>query len=342
MKSTNQMFSADGEHPFATFVRTLGKGKKGSRALTRDEAREAFAMILSEQVEDVQLGAFLMLLRVKEETAEELAGFVESSQAAMVPPPSGLYADLDWSSYAGKRNQHPWYLLSVMLLAQAGYRVFMHGSAGHTPGRLYSEQALLELGIAPATSWADVKAQLEQSHFSYLSLEHFCPTLHALILLRPLLGLRSPVNTLTRVLNPLNAAASIQSVFHPAYAALHQSAGLLLKHQNAAVFKGESGEVEIKPQADTAVSWILNNEAQEDTHVRTLHDRPVRVDAPAVEPLKSLWRGDSQNSYGLDAVISTTQITLRLLDASLTPHTAHELALSMWHSRNKNQLLAGL
>jgi len=66
----------DAEHPFAPYVRILGKGKTGSRSLDFDEARSAFTMILRGTVEPVQLGAFLMLLRVKEETPEELAGFV--------------------------------------------------------------------------------------------------------------------------------------------------------------------------------------------------------------------------------------------------------------------------
>ena len=46
------------EHPFAQYVRILGKGKTGSRSLTEDEAREAMGMILSGEVQDVQLGAF--------------------------------------------------------------------------------------------------------------------------------------------------------------------------------------------------------------------------------------------------------------------------------------------
>ncbi len=54
-----------GEHPFAPYVRILGKGKKGSRSLSRAEARDAMTRILRGEVEDVQLGAFLMLLRVK-------------------------------------------------------------------------------------------------------------------------------------------------------------------------------------------------------------------------------------------------------------------------------------
>ena len=62
------------EHPFAPYVRTLGRGKRARRSLTREEAADAMAMILRGEAEPAQVGAFLMLLRVKEETTEELAG----------------------------------------------------------------------------------------------------------------------------------------------------------------------------------------------------------------------------------------------------------------------------
>ena len=56
------------EHPFAGYIRTLGKGKHGSRSLSQDEAHRAMQMILAGEAEPIQLGAFLMLMRVKEET----------------------------------------------------------------------------------------------------------------------------------------------------------------------------------------------------------------------------------------------------------------------------------
>lgn len=97
--------STPAEHPFAQFVRILGKGKRGARSLTREEAREALGMILDGRVEDTQLGAFLMLLRHKEESSEELAGFTEAVRERLQVP--SLRVDLDWPSYAGKKRHLP-------------------------------------------------------------------------------------------------------------------------------------------------------------------------------------------------------------------------------------------
>ena len=69
--NTKSNLYKDFYHPFAQYVRIVGKGKNGARSLTYDEAYDSFSMILKGDVLDVQLGAFLMLLRVKEESVEE-------------------------------------------------------------------------------------------------------------------------------------------------------------------------------------------------------------------------------------------------------------------------------
>ena len=326
------------EHPFARFVRTLGKGKTGSRSLEQAEAREAFGMILRGEVEPLQLGAFLMLLRVKEETGEELAGFVQACRENMTPPPGNLAADLDWSSYAGKRHQHPWFLLSALLLAGAGHRVFLHGCDGHTEGRLYTEQAMRQLGLPVARDWGEVGDQLDATGLSYLPLRQFCPPLHDLMQLKPLLGLRSPVNTLTRMLNPLRAPCSLQSIFHPAYAALHQDADRLLGQPRALVFKGDSGEVEIKPQADTRMLLLAGDASRTETMPRTHTERAASVGQPEVAPLRTLWLDQAQDAYGLDAVLGTTAAALLLLDRASTPEAARAAAADLWESRDRQAL----
>ena len=64
------------EHPFAPFVRTIARGPKLSRPLTEDEMADATRMILAGEVESLQLGAFLAVLRVRTEDPGEAAGFV--------------------------------------------------------------------------------------------------------------------------------------------------------------------------------------------------------------------------------------------------------------------------
>lgn len=336
MKRT--MLPPNSEHPFAAYIKILGKGKTGTRSMEQGEARQAFGMILRGETEPLQLGAFLMLLRVKEETPEELAGFVQACRETMLAPPVGLLADLDWSSYAGKKHQHPWYVLSMLLLAEAGYRVFAHGSAGHTPGRLYTEDSMRQLDLPVASDWTEVSQQLDREHLSYLPLDQFCRPLQELMQLRPLLGLRSPVNTLSRMINPLRAPASLQSIFHPTYAHLHQEADRILEQPRALVFKGDSGEVEIKPQADTRLYLLQDKQPQEILLSRSMPQRIEAVGSPDIEPVRALWRGSYSDEYGLNATLATAAAALFVLRPEVGLNSARAQANQLWDNRNTSRL----
>lgn len=321
------------EHPFASFIRTIGKGKTGRRSLTLDEAEAAMTMLLNGQIEPVQLGAFLMVLRVKEESAEEIAGFVYACRKQIqtninitIDKP-----DLDWSSYAGKKRQPPWFLLSAFLLTQSGYKIFMHGASGHTANRLYTENVLTDLGLVVANNWQQVSTQLEQHNFSYLPIEQLCPQLHSIIELRPLLGLRSPVHTLSRLLNPLAANATLQSVFHPSYIETHHQAALLLGEKNAAVFKGEGGEIEYRPHADVSISAI-NNSTSEQYTIKRKTEAPIETEVSSAM-LTALWEEKISNAHAVDAVIGTAAIALKTMGVEQDIETARQLATELWHKR---------
>jgi len=325
------------EHDFARFVRVLGKGKQGARSLDYEEAYTAFRMILAGAVEPVQLGAFLMLLRVKEETPAELAGFVAACRDTFEAPKQAIQIDLDWSSYAGKRAQQPWFLLSALLLASKGLRVCMHGGDGHTPGRLYAEAALSQLGIPAARSMGELTDQLEADNFAFLPLRLLCPALDNIMQLKPLLGLRSPVNTLTRLLNPLAAKYSIQSVFHPAYAELHQGAETLLEQPHSLVFKGEGGEVEIRPHATSQCLLQRAGTQQLLEWPRSIDKKPEPEASLEVAALVSLWRGDATHDYGEKAVVHTTALALLLLEHAADIEASLALAQSWWNQRNRDR-----
>src|SRR5262245_36454512 len=234
-------------HPFARFVQILGRGKTRSRSLTAGEAQEAMSMILAGEVLPEQLGAFLMLLRVKEESPGEIAGFVRAARARMVLPAPLPKVSLDWPSYAGKRRQLPWFLLAALLLARNGFSVFMHGIDGHTAGRLYTGEVLARLAIPEAKSFEEAALHLARGNIAYLALSDLSPKLAELFGLRPIFGLRSPVHTLSRMLNPMDAPVTLQGIFHPGYMAIHQKAALLLNQPHMAVFRGEGGEGERRP-----------------------------------------------------------------------------------------------
>lgn len=325
------------EHPFAQYVRTLGKGKKGSRSLTYDEAYNAFSAILKGDVEDVQLGAFLMLLRVKEESADEIAGFVQACKD-FVKTDTQLQVDIDWSSYAGKRRQLPWFIASLLILAEQGYKIFIHAAQGHTAGRLYTEEAFNSLNLPIAKNWQQVEQAIEQHNICLMSVKEFCSPLHNLLNMRDLLGLRSPVHTLCRLINPLNAPYSFQSIFHPAYAATHQQAAQILGQKNMVVFKGDSGEIERKSNATCLVKSITDGQLNEEKWPRLQDEKEPALEKLDIHQLKAVWKGDCEDKYGEAATIGTLAIALKLIENIDSQELALDKAKQLWANRNKQRL----
>ncbi|AYC33090.1 glycosyl transferase family protein [Pseudomonas cavernae] len=319
------------EHPFAQFVRILGKGKRGARDLTREEAREAMGMLLDGQVEDTQLGAFLMLLRHKEENAEELAGFTEAVRERLNVPP--IAVDLDWPSYAGKKRHLPWYLLAAKCLAGQGLRILLHGGGAHTAGRMYSEQLLEILQIPLCRDWPTVARALDEQRLAFAPLMDWMPRLQRMIDLRNTLGLRSPIHSLARILNPLKARCGLQSIFHPGYQEQHREASRLLG-DTAIVIKGEGGEIEINPDAHSHLYGTQGGESwdEEWPALSALrHVKPAQLD-PA--HLAAFWRGQVEDAYGLLAVQASMALALRGLG---TPREqALVLAGQYWQARDKS------
>jgi anthranilate phosphoribosyltransferase len=315
---------------FSSFIKILGKGKTGSRALNQQQAYQAMQMILARQVEDVQLGAFLALLRVKEETPEELAGFTHAAREHINAP--NISVDIDWPSYAGKKTQHPWYILSALLLAQNGLRLFMHSALGTSNDRLYTEQALAALNITPCQSWNEVEQNLNQSNFAFMPTQCFSPELTKLLELKKLLALRSSVHSMARLFNPFNATTSLQGIFHPNYAPAHQQASVLLGQKNSISFKGQNGEAELRLEADSKLSMVRNNEAINDTWPRSLGAKPADV-APSGEHVAAVWVNDSQDILGEDIVINTVAITLYTHNAAMTQGDAISTARHWWDCR---------
>ncbi len=322
------------EHPFAQYVRIIGKGKNGARSLTYEEAYQAFSMILKQEVLDVQLGAFLMLLRVKEESVDELAGFVQATRDQLNFAP--LSVDLDWSSYAGKRKHYPWFLLAALTLAQSGYKVFMHGASGHTLNRLYTEQVLEYLGYSICQSEQDVQYELEQHNFAYLPLEAISPVLSDLISLRNVMGLRSPIHTLARLINPFNAKATLQAIFHPAYRSSHQQTASRLGYQNSAVIKGEGGEFERNPDARTLICGIKNSELYEYELPKLTQERSLAEEELNLEKFKAVWEGKQTHVYGETAVTETMGIALYTMGVCSTYDEAMLKAKELWATRHSS------
>jgi anthranilate phosphoribosyltransferase len=276
---------------FAQYVATLGRGPGKSRGLTRAEARQAFAMVLAGEADPHQVGAFLMLLRFRGEDADEVAGLVEAAQATLPAAPA---AHLDWPSYgAGRTRSAPWFLLAALALGQAGIRVLMHGTNEFGTAMPVPE-ALAALGMAPALSMEEAALSLDCRSFAYLPVEVLSPALDRLLALRQLLGLRSPVNTAARLLDPARAPAGVDGVFHPAYLEVHLGVAGRLRRPRLLVLKGGGGEAERVPaKPGTAYLWV-DGAGRAELALPASEAFAGRAEAAPPSLLAQVWRGDAK------------------------------------------------
>ena len=330
-------FKMNKEHPFAQYVRIIGRGPNLSRPLTKDEMYAAASMILNDQVEDLQMGAFLCILRVRTEVPEEGLGFVLAVRDNLKIPANSVDVDLDWPTYSGKKRQLPWFLLSALVLAQNDVKICMQGTEGHTPERLYTSEALTYLGFPLARSLDEATKQISATNFTYLPLSVLSPKLQDIIELKSIIGVRSPVNTFARMINPFSAPYEIHTVFHPNYRDIHLETSLMLGQKNMAVFKGEGGEAERRPHKPVLVQSLHNGKKVQEEWAPMIDDLTGPKDEIMdLGRLKAVWTGDSDEKYATQAIIGTIAIVLRLMQRSESINNALADAKIMWKDRDSN------
>jgi anthranilate phosphoribosyltransferase len=316
------------ETDFATFVATLGRGPGRSRALTRDEAETAFGMVLRGEADPHQVGAFLMLLRFRGEDADEITGMVQAMRAHAGLGKEDLGVELDWPSYgAGRTRGAPWFLLSALALARSGIIVLMHGSNDFSSG-ITVDDGLGVLGLR-----AEI-VSLRTERFAYMPVRTMAPAVERLLDMRRLFGLRSPVNTAARLLNPANAPFGVDGVFHPPYIEVHLGVAERMGRKRLLVLKGGGGEAERVPlKPGVAVVWDLAEGRQtlDLPAVHGLQAHPAAEDTP--DFFAAVWRGDTAPETPLATIRATIALGLLATGRARDPVQAMVDAASVWAQR---------
>ena len=325
---------------FAGYVATLGRGPGRSRALTREEARDAFGLVLADAVHPAQLGAFMMLLRYRGEDPDEITGLVEAARDSLGhaalgrPDPIGPVA-LDWPSYgAGRTRGAPWFLLSALALSQTGIRVLMHGT-NEFGGGIPVAAGLAALDRVPSAGAAAVGRSLDRPGFAYWPGAAVSPARDRRLGMRQLFGLRSPVNTVARLVDPGSAGASVDGVFHPPYIALHLGVAERLGRRSLLVIKGGGGEAERPAAKPTAAHLWRRDAGRSELLLPPLApgaERSATPDTPAF--FARIWQGEGPvPPLVLQTVVGTIALALLALDERLDPATADRRAQEIWQAR---------
>ena len=241
----------------APFLREIGRGKDGARALPRERARALMRAILDGQVDDLALGGVLLALRMKGETAGEIAGFLDALEPHLLRAPARSPGWVVIPSYNGARSVANLVPLLALLLARAGLPVLVHGQASepsHAPRmRVSSADIFSALGVAPCPDVRAAGARAAAGEPVMAPLQGFAPALARLIALRPQLGVRNVAHTLVKLLRPVQGPSLLVSSYtHPAFGQL-QAELFASTGAHAMSLRGTDGEAVVSARRAQAI-----------------------------------------------------------------------------------------
>jgi anthranilate phosphoribosyltransferase len=219
------------------YIKEIGRGKQGARSLSREHAADLFGQVLDGAVTDLEVGAFCMAMRIKGETPEEMAGFLDATYARLNQVPAGDQPVVVLPSYNGARKLPVLTPLLALLVARRGLPVLIHGTATET-SRVFVPHVLQALEIH---ALAAIRA-IAPREAAFVPTELLCPGLKRLLDVRRSVGLRNSSHSLVKLMNPCSGPAVLVSSYtHPEYA-VSMAAVFELMGSTALLLRGTEGE----------------------------------------------------------------------------------------------------
>ena len=235
---------------FFTYIKAVATGPKSNRDLTYNEIKDAIQQILENQCQSEQSAAFLMCLRVKLESNEELKGCLDSFDKYLQRVNIPQSIELGFS-YDGKTDQPFLFPLTAQILES-----FFQKNKNIAPFDLVISGDLEQ----PAKSGLTVKdvatAVKLPDNLHFFDRSNYFKELSALTPLRKKLYMRTIFNTVEKLLNPANSNYAITSAFHKPY--VKKYFDLFGKnYENLMIIKGDEGNPEV---FDDFKYWVKNGD----------------------------------------------------------------------------------
>jgi len=289
--------SAGNELTWPTIFTALLSGQ----ALGNTESVWAMDQIMSGEASPVQVAGFLMALRAKGETVEEMRGLADTMLAhASRIEVAGTTLDIVGT---GGDRAHTVNIstMASLVAAASGVRIVKHGNRASSSSS-GSADVLEALGINLSLPPSAVAVGAEQVGITFCFAQHFHPAMRHAASARSGLGIATAFNFLGPLTNPAQPTYAAVGVADARMAPL--IAGVFAeRHKDAAVFRGDDGLDELTISTTSRVWWVRNGEVRE----YEVDPRLVGLDLHPVETLR-----------GADAV-HNAQVVRDVFDGSSGP-----------------------
>jgi len=248
--------------------------------LSEEQTAEVLAEIMHGEAGEVQIAAFLIALRTKGETVQELAGLARTMRALAAHVPTSRADLLDTAGTGGGRSSFNVSTTAALIACGAGCAVAKHGNRSAT-SRSGSADVLEALGARIDLDPQAVAACIEEAGFGFM----FAPAHHQatrfVVPVRHELAVRTVFNLLGPLTNPAGARRQLIGVSDGRF--LERMAGALarLGVQRALVVAGEDGLDEVSASAPTRIAEV--NDGEISHYVLTPQEVGVATSAGASE-----------------------------------------------------------
>jgi anthranilate phosphoribosyltransferase len=325
----------------ARHIGVLGIAGGGhGRPLTTDEAEEAMGIILAGNADPVQIGALLGMVRMRGATAPELAGFVRAMHTHVAARLGRtLQADVDWPCFTSP-NYHnpPWFFHAARLVAQAGYRVVLHGNTGGgaTAGRYDVLAAALQIPVGRTAD--EIVSALVREKIVYIPLADLAPQIHRLIGLHRLTQIRSVAFEAVHMLKPVDSRTSLLGVAKPSYKELHRDTAKILEWKNMVVLGNVRDVAQFSPFRRTTMHRLVNGEAHDLVFPARMAEPPAtpRPRVTSLEYWQGVWTGATRDARAERIITGTAAFALFSIPSieGMSFDEAWQQAELLWKTRH--------
>jgi len=303
--------------PNATLTRAIDALASG-QDLTERETADVLEEIMRGEASEVQIAGFLIALRTKGETVQELAGLAGTMRALSASVPVKRENLLDTAGTGGGKSSFNVSTTAALIAAGAGCAVAKHGNRSAT-SRSGSADLLEALGARIDLGPAEVADCIEEAGFGFMFAPRHHQATRFVVPVRHELATRTVFNLLGPLTNPAGARRQLIGVSDERFLELMAGALALLGVDRALLVAGEDGLDEVSASAPTHVVEV-NGE-----HVSRYLLEPGEV---GIDPFAD---GDAGSQTGGGTPEQNAQVTRSILraDGAQATHTRRDEDLAV-------------
>jgi anthranilate phosphoribosyltransferase len=240
------------------------------RDLTREETRVVMGEIMAGEATPAQIGGFLVALRAKGETADEIAGCAEAMRAHVLAV-RPRRDDLVDTAGTGGDGAHTINIstAAALVAAAAGAAVAKHGNRA-VSSACGSADVLEALGFELEQEPARIAQSIDELGFGFLFAPSHHPAMRHAAPVRKELATRTVFNVLGPLTNPAGARAQVVGVYSPQLVRTIAEVLATLGARRAFVVHGAGGIDELSPVGENLIAEVVDG---------TVHDRTLDPEA---------------------------------------------------------------